>query len=96
MDAALIEEITKLVIAKLEESKMDISLSVNEISDWNRTSTSLLHVKTEEKSLGHSVKSCRNLTVDEIREWEQLTAAWTNEKKEAHLENGYVQLRNFK
>lgn len=88
MDAHLIEKITRLVIAKLEEEKKTISdcsktewervpLTDKELMQWERITNSLMYMDdSNQQTIGFEP-----LSEEEIRKWKQLSSRLNIETK---------------
>lgn len=88
MDAHLIEKITRLVMAKLEEEKKTISdcsktewervpLSDKELMQWERITNSLMYMDdSNQQTIGFEP-----LSEEEIRKWKQLSSRLNIETK---------------
>lgn len=90
MDPQLIEKITKLVIAKLEqEPKKENPLSVQELQEWERISATFQVGKVSTSKKRRIV----GLTEEELEKWDQVTA--TIQESTKRKENSYSTVATF-
>jgi len=81
MDPQLIEKITRLVIAKLEQEPKKVTpLSVQEIEEWERISATFQMGKVSPRKKQSGV----GLSNTEIDKWEQVTAMIQGNEKKAN------------
>ncbi|MDQ0338739.1 hypothetical protein J2S00_001525 [Caldalkalibacillus uzonensis] len=74
MDRALVKEITKLVISKLEETAAIRPLTAEEIRHWNEITCSMSAIESRKGSVNKET-DVRPLTDQEIRHWNKITAS---------------------
>jgi hypothetical protein len=75
MNPDLVAQITKLVLAKLEESNMATStssLSVSEIKRWNEFNASM-HRNSSESSGNGMYRQLQPLSSEEVKSWNAIT-----------------------
>jgi hypothetical protein len=86
----LIEKITRLVLAKLNESVEPLPLTDEEIKRWNEISCLFQAFNAVSTTIVESSQLAR-LSEEELRQWEQISASFsaTNDKPQVKFHQTY-------
>ncbi|MGG1658016.1 hypothetical protein [Brevibacillus sp. NRS-1366] len=86
MDSVLVEKITRLVLAKLEERPSVHHLSAEEIKHWNDITLSIQGAKIANTSFDSAALPLSNA---EIKRWNEITASMQGTRERGQVTFNY-------